>query len=78
MDTNAGSKPPPPPGTTADAEAVTLQAQVLDHGALKDVATETSDVKVDSVEAGKKAPSAGFANYFVCDLMEVNNELDAN
>jgi hypothetical protein len=75
MDTNTGSKPQPPPGTTADAEAVALQAQVLDHGALKDVAAETSEVKVDSVEARKKAPSAGFANYFVCDLMEVTNEM---
>ncbi|KAH7071899.1 leptomycin B resistance protein pmd1 [Paraphoma chrysanthemicola] len=64
MDTNAGSKPPPPPGTNADADAVALQSQVLDYGTLKDTARETTDAKEDAVKTPKKAPSAGFANYF--------------
>lgn len=76
--TNTGSKLPPPPGATANAEAVALQAQVLDYGTLKDTSGENIDTKEDAIEAPKKPPRAGFANYFVRDPVKVNGERCAN
>ncbi|RYF45161.1 MAG: hypothetical protein EOO38_16520 [Cytophagaceae bacterium] len=76
MDTHAGTKPPPPSGTTASTEAVAQQAQVLDYGMVKDATTETTettDAKDDRGKPANKAPDASLANYFVSDPSNIND-----
>jgi ATP-binding cassette subfamily B (MDR/TAP) protein 1 len=61
-------RPPPPPASNVEAEAVVVQAQLLEVStAQKDVVLETTQETVNA-PATKTASSGGLKNYFVCFL----------
>jgi hypothetical protein len=66
MNSINGSRPVQAPVATTEAEAFTIQAQVLEAGKTdKDTVVESYDTSEDGTSTPKKAPDGGMKNYFV-------------